>query len=99
VYLGLITDRVPIIPMFYPSHIGYDVPPIPLRDVFDIVRMRKLIGKPILEWQDVKDPKSEAVDNLGCWNVWESVQTGWPRPRSSNSHSHLKLGKQGAKFI
>ncbi|KAF5368391.1 hypothetical protein D9758_002236 [Tetrapyrgos nigripes] len=73
VYLGLITDRVPIIPMFYPSHIGYDVPPIPFRDVFDIDRMRKLIGKPILEWQDLKDPKSEALENLGCWNVWEST--------------------------
>jgi len=69
VYLELITERVPIIPMFYPSHIGYDRPPIAFGDVFDVVRMRKLIGKPIVEWRDVKDPTSEALDTLGCWNV------------------------------
>ncbi|THV07511.1 hypothetical protein K435DRAFT_833398 [Dendrothele bispora CBS 962.96] len=91
IYLGLITERVPILPMFYPSHIGYDKQPIAFSDVFDIDRMRKSIGKPIVEWKDVKDPKSEALDTLGCWNIWETVQNQSPEPRHSNSLAHLKL--------
>jgi hypothetical protein len=33
IYLGLITDRVPIIAEFIPSHIGGHVPPIPFGQV------------------------------------------------------------------
>lgn len=53
-YLGLITDRVPIIAEFIPSHIGGHVPPIPFGEVFDVPRLRKELGKPVLEWREVK---------------------------------------------
>ncbi|KIK70678.1 hypothetical protein GYMLUDRAFT_32719 [Collybiopsis luxurians FD-317 M1] len=95
IYLGFITDRVPVVPMFTPSHIniGAATPPptIAFGDVFDVPRMRNLTGKSILEWRDLKDPHSEVVDDIGCWNVWESVQYHEHFPRRSSVPDHLKL--------
>jgi hypothetical protein len=91
IYLGLITDRIPVLPVFTPSHIGGDKPPIAFGDVFDVPRLSKLLGKPVIEWRDVKDPKSDQVDDLGCWSVWASVQ-GDPNPRDSQVPIHTKLG-------
>ncbi|KAK7465417.1 hypothetical protein VKT23_005395 [Stygiomarasmius scandens] len=91
VYLALITERVPIIPPFTPSHVGWDVTPIAFGDVFDLPRMRKLIGKPILEWREVKKQESETLETLGCWNVWESVQFANAEPRGSAALPILKL--------
>ena len=93
VYLALITERVPIIPPFTPSHVGWDVTPIAFGDVFDLPRMRKLIGKPILEWREVKKQESETLETLGCWNVWESVQFANAEPRGSAALPILKLGR------
>ncbi|KAF8899030.1 hypothetical protein BD779DRAFT_1431621 [Infundibulicybe gibba] len=91
IYLGLITDRVPIIPMFTPSHIGGSVPPIDFGQVFDMARLRKELGKPVLEWYDVKDRQSDSIDELGCWNTWEAVQDHEAFPRRSSLPEHLKL--------
>ncbi|KAJ7492477.1 hypothetical protein FB451DRAFT_1388863 [Mycena latifolia] len=91
IYLGLITDRVPIIPEFIPSHIGGHVPSIPFGEVFDVPRMRNALGKPVLEWRDVKDPNSTFIDEIGCWNIWEAVQYREAYPRRSRSISDLHL--------
>ncbi|KAJ6575269.1 hypothetical protein B0H19DRAFT_635080 [Mycena capillaripes] len=92
IYLGLITDRVPIIPEFIPSHIGGHVPPIPFGQVFDVPRLRNELGKPVLEWREVKDYQNGTfVDDLGCWNVWEAVQYREAFPRRSRIPDDLKL--------
>ncbi|KAF8665360.1 hypothetical protein AX16_000379 [Volvariella volvacea WC 439] len=91
IYLALITDRIPIMPMFTPSHIGSHVPPIPFGEVFDVPRLSKALGKPVLEWRDVKDSASNQVDDIGCWNVWEAVQSREHHPRRSPVPGHLKL--------
>ncbi|KAJ7070890.1 hypothetical protein C8F01DRAFT_1244580 [Mycena amicta] len=91
IYLGLITDRVPIIPMFIPSHVGGSVPPIPFGEVFDVPRLRNELGKPVLEWRDVKDQNSTELDDIGCWNVWESVQYREAFPRRSRIPDDLRL--------
>ncbi|KAK0194202.1 hypothetical protein F5146DRAFT_926365 [Armillaria mellea] len=84
IYLGLITDRVPILPMFTPSHIGPAAPPIAFGDVFDVPRLRQALDRPILEWRDVKDPNSAELDGLGCWNVWEATSQNHAQgPRES----------------
>jgi hypothetical protein len=90
--MALITDRVPIIPMFTPSHIGGHVPPINFGDVFDVPRLRKALGKPVLEWHQVKDQNNAVVDELGCWSVWQSVQAREGSPRFSVVPDLLKLG-------
>jgi hypothetical protein len=92
IYLGLITDRTPIIGKFTPSHVGGHVTPIPFGEVFDVPRLRRLLGRPVLEWHEVKNDSSTVVEELGCWNVWEAVQTAESFPRRSRVPTDLWLG-------
>ncbi|KAJ7492383.1 hypothetical protein FB451DRAFT_530310 [Mycena latifolia] len=91
IYLGLITDRVIILPKFMATHVGYHNPPLPFGDVFDIPRLRRALGKQVLEWKEVKDQNSTVVDDLGCWSVWLSVQTGEKRPRGADVTKRLNI--------
>ncbi|KAF8078913.1 hypothetical protein FPV67DRAFT_1663582 [Lyophyllum atratum] len=91
IYLGVLTDRIPVIPMFTPSHIGGAVPPIDFGLVFDVPRLRKAINMPILEWHEVKDRSSNEIDEVGCWNTWEAVQKNEAYPRRSPIPDRLKL--------
>ncbi|KAF7311040.1 hypothetical protein HMN09_00647500 [Mycena chlorophos] len=91
IYLGLITDRIPVVPMFIPSHVGGHVPPIPFGEVFDVPRLRNLLGTSVLEWRDVKDVASPEIDDIGCWNIWESVQYREAFPRRSRIPDDLNL--------
>ncbi|KAH9942961.1 hypothetical protein B0H21DRAFT_866317 [Amylocystis lapponica] len=91
IYLGTITDRVPIIAMFTPSHIGGDAETIAFGDVFDVPRFTKHSGIPIIEWHQVKDPSSGELEDLGCWDIWEAVQQNEHFPRNSAVLSHLGL--------
>ncbi|KAJ7597465.1 hypothetical protein C8J56DRAFT_920150 [Mycena floridula] len=90
-YLAVITGRIPIMPMFTPSHIGGGVAPVAFGEVFDVPRLRKLMGRPVLEWKEVKDERSEFRDQLGCWNGWEAVQYREANPRYSIVPQHLKI--------
>ncbi|KAF7371260.1 hypothetical protein MSAN_00761800 [Mycena sanguinolenta] len=59
IYLSLLTQRVPILPFFTPTHVKRasglpDVPAIDFGEVFDVPRLSKGIGKPIVEWWQVK---------------------------------------------
>ncbi|EED85211.1 predicted protein [Postia placenta Mad-698-R] len=83
IYLGIITSRVPIIAMFTPSHIGGDAETIPFGDVFDVPRFIRDSGVDMLEWREVKDPGSNEIEDLGCWNIWEAVQYNEHYPRRS----------------
>lgn len=90
VYLGIITDRVTVLPKFTATHIGYHRPGLAFGDVFDLPRLRKALGRQVLEWRDVKDEKSEILDDLGCWSVWLSVSSE-SRPRGEAVTRSLKL--------
>ncbi|KAJ6547863.1 hypothetical protein B0H10DRAFT_2170100 [Mycena sp. CBHHK59/15] len=94
IYLGLITERVPIIPLFTPMHVAEGPshgPTLDFGDVFDIPRLQRALRKPILEWRQVKDPQSKSVDPLGCWNLWEAVQNTNAGPHWTVMHERLKL--------
>lgn len=93
IYLGMITDRVPIVATFVPMHIGSDAPPIRFGDIFDVPRFTKEAGFPLLEWYEVKDAKSEVWDDIGCWDIWEAVQYGEHHARHSVVPEHLRLGE------
>lgn len=93
IYLGLLTNRVPIIAMFTPSHIGGHVPPVDFGEVFDLVRLQEGLRKPVLEWHQVKNRNSSALEEIGCWNIWEAVQDSEAFPRHSFVPLHLNLGK------
>ncbi|KAM6498742.1 hypothetical protein JOM56_006690 [Amanita muscaria] len=82
IYLALVTQRIPIIGSFIPSHLG-NVPPIDFSKVFDVPRLSKLINVPVLEWHEVKDRNSTGVDELGCWDIWSTTEVTSDRPRGS----------------
>ncbi|KAJ8588385.1 hypothetical protein M405DRAFT_740358 [Rhizopogon salebrosus TDB-379] len=91
IYLALLTGRVPIIAKFIPSHVDSRTAPFAFGEVFDIPRLSQAIGSPVLEWHEVKDSESEVLDDLGCWDLWESVQTNDHNPRVSHSLGMLNL--------
>jgi hypothetical protein len=91
IYLALITDRIPILSWFNPSHIG-SAPPVFFGTVFDLPRLRRSLGRPVLEWRDVKHPNDSDIEVLGCWNTWETVQTNEPKPRWTIMPEQLNLG-------
>jgi hypothetical protein len=93
IYLGMITDRVPIVSMFVPMHIGTDAAPILFGDIFDVPRFMREAGFPLLEWYEVKDKQSETWDDIGCWEIWEAVQYGEHRPKDSVVPGLLRLGE------
>ncbi|KAI0964013.1 hypothetical protein AcW1_000933 [Taiwanofungus camphoratus] len=91
IYLGVITDRIPIIAMFTPSHIGDDGGTIAFGEVFDVPRFIKDSGIHIIEWDEVKDLESQELENIGCWNIWEAVQYREHFPRRSGVPGLLGL--------
>ncbi|KJA28528.1 hypothetical protein HYPSUDRAFT_128961, partial [Hypholoma sublateritium FD-334 SS-4] len=91
IYLGSLTNRVPILPQFTPSHIGGGVPPIDFGEIFDVPRLRIEMNRPLIEWHEIKIRNAEAVQELGCWNVWEAVQQHATSPRDSSLTNRLKL--------
>jgi len=91
IYLGVLTNRIPIIAMFTPSHIGGHVPPISFGDVFDVPRLSQAMKIPVLEWYQVKNSSSGEFDEVGCWNIWEASQDREENPRRSSTPDILKL--------
>ncbi|KAI0275007.1 hypothetical protein BC834DRAFT_850667 [Gloeopeniophorella convolvens] len=88
IYLAMITERVPIIGPFTPSHIGGDAGIIPFGEVFDVDYLSKAIGMPVLEWSEVKNTSSQEVEDIGCWSVWQGVQT---RESDHDSQTHEQV--------
>ncbi|KAJ7493293.1 hypothetical protein B0H11DRAFT_2277367 [Mycena galericulata] len=90
IYLGLITERIPIVPPFTPDtnpHVA-SKEYIDFGQVFDIPRLEKEMGQRVLDWSQVKDPKSDELDDLGCWNLEVAV---WKATWRSHRPDNLKL--------
>ncbi|KAG8715214.1 hypothetical protein FRC11_005287 [Ceratobasidium sp. 423] len=93
IYMAKLTDRIPIIPPFTPSHVGSisEVGPLEFGDVFDVPRLANELGMHIIEWREVKHSlldvhKTEGrvqseVEKVGCWSAWalSPVSNGVPR--------------------
>jgi len=95
IYLGTITDRVPIIPPFAPDdHISSSAGVIPFGDIFDLEHLRHVLRSPILEWRDVKNlsyhnPYSSEIEHLGCWSTRDENSKG--PVKAENVVHHLGL--------
>ncbi|KAF8992794.1 hypothetical protein BDQ17DRAFT_1369056 [Cyathus striatus] len=76
-YLATISDRIPIVPPFAPSHhISRSAGVIPFGEIFNLTHLQDTLQKPILEWRDVKDlPPPEdsyaltSKEHVGCWSA------------------------------
>lgn len=87
----MITNRIPILPPV-DSYIGKRPNPMPFSAIFDLPRLRRALNIPVLEWQEVKDPRSEETDILGCWNIFEVDDMRASGPRESRNPISLVLG-------
>ncbi|KAF8506766.1 hypothetical protein F5888DRAFT_1896221 [Russula emetica] len=87
IYLAMLTERVPIIGPFTPSHISGDAGNVLFSDVFDIDYLSDKIGMRVLEWHEVKNLSTPApeIEDIGCWSVWQAVQVREPTPRNTNA--------------
>src|SRR5258708_26577231 len=90
----MITQRVPIIGPFTPSHIGGDAGNALFREVFDIDYLSEKIGMPVLEWHEVKNLSAPEIEDIGCWSVWQAVQVRESTPRGTNALYRQGLGEQ-----
>ncbi|KAF9567935.1 hypothetical protein CPC08DRAFT_626000 [Agrocybe pediades] len=99
IYMGLVSERIPIVPPFGPDHhIPHDAGIIPFGDIFNLSRAREAMHMPILEWRDLKHlpslksgqaPPAEEREQLGCWSTRPGNN---PNPlRVSSVVDHLKL--------
>ncbi|KAF7345634.1 hypothetical protein MVEN_01582800 [Mycena venus] len=95
IYLSILTQRVPIMPFFTPTHVAklssVPVPPIDFGVVFDVPRLAKGLGKPVIEWWQVKDRNSTTIDPLGCWNVWQAVGKSNKGPHFTTAPKRLNV--------
>ena len=94
IYIGLISERVPIVHYFNWDVPGTptDVRTLPFSEVFDLDRLSNEIQMPVVEWDEVKDPRSTEMEELGCWNVWEAVQYRDHNPRWPFNNTWAKQG-------
>lgn len=92
IYLGLLTNRVPVIPPHVPMHVGVEANDFEFGKIFDIPKLRTLLGHPVIEWRDVKN--GIELDHIGCWTVWATAE-GKPdgEPRGSRLQYSLHLGE------
>jgi hypothetical protein len=88
-----LTERVPIIGPFTPSHVGDNAGNIPFSEVFDIDYLSERIGIPVLEWNEVKNVSTPEIENIGCWSVWQGVKVH-DSPRRTDALRLQGLGEQ-----
>ena len=96
----MLTERVPIIGPFTPSHIGGDAGNVLFSEVFDIDYLSDKIGMPVLEWHEVKNLSTQTpeIEDIGCWSIWQAVQVREPGPRLNNALQLQGLGEQNACY-
>ena len=90
----MLTERVPIVGPFTPSHIGGSENAL-FSEVFDIDYLSDKIGMPVLEWNEVKNLSTQTpeIEDIGCWSVWQAVQVREPKPRITGALSLQGLGE------
>ncbi|KAG8906710.1 hypothetical protein FRB99_006308 [Tulasnella sp. 403] len=90
IYLSILTGRVAVIPPHVPVHVGVEANEFLFSDVWDLPRLRRTVGHPMIEWADIKSGISQ--DHIGCWSVWQTVD-GQPhsKPRGSRLNYALHL--------
>jgi hypothetical protein len=90
-----LTERVPIVGQFTPSHIGGGAGNALFSEVFDIDYLSDKIGMPVLEWHEVKDLSTQAheIETIGCWSLWQAVQEREPGPRINGALQQQGLGE------
>ncbi|KIM39500.1 hypothetical protein M413DRAFT_446996 [Hebeloma cylindrosporum] len=101
IYLGFLSDRIPIIPPFGPGpHISRSAGLVPFGRIFNLTRARIELHKPLLEWSDVKDlpsptsiqsPPDSEREPLGCFSTRPDFDPHPNRVREIVDHLQLDI--------
>ncbi|KAF9518214.1 hypothetical protein BS47DRAFT_1256054, partial [Hydnum rufescens UP504] len=98
IFLAQITNRIPIIGPFVPSHVGNgeEAGFVPFGDVFDVPRLAEAMHFPLLEWRDVKKPTVPGADRetfggWTAWSRWDSIRRGLPRGNQVEGNLSLEV--------
>ncbi|EAU91093.2 hypothetical protein CC1G_03261 [Coprinopsis cinerea okayama7 len=96
IYLGFLSDRVPILPPFVPDdHIPQSAGALPFTSVFKFHHLRQHLRISILEWSQVKrlpglrssNPNSlysnPNVESIGCWSTLPEEDGQFVYPRNT----------------
>jgi len=95
IYLGAISNRVPIIPPFVPyHHIDESAGILLFSEIFDLPYLRSMLRRPIIEWEDIKaEPSDEAsIEPIGCWSAWATGNVREHAPRYNTLRISQLLG-------
>lgn len=98
IYLATLTNRIPIIPSFEPSHFGSlnEADPLHFGDVFDVPFLMSKLDFPIVQWHEIKQldssAKDRALEQIGCWSVRAGNQASGGFPGDWTSKNMFKLG-------
>jgi hypothetical protein len=91
---------VPILPRLGASHGHFshanDMKSLRFGEIFDLPRLSKALGMPILEWDNVKNFTSDTFDEIGCWSIWYTV-TG--KLHGLRGLDDIKLGRLGSPTV
>ncbi|EJT99488.1 hypothetical protein DACRYDRAFT_55580, partial [Dacryopinax primogenitus] len=84
-FLSLLTERIPVLGPFVPSHLSPSAGYLPFSEVFDLPLLAHELHTPILEWSDVKrveDDLQGEREAVGCWSTWAGWEWGNGQGRS-----------------
>ena len=101
-YLSILTKRVPVIPPFLPSHFGTleDADAMNFGDIFDVPLLSSKLGKPVIEWSELKLLNSPTeggpgplVEKIGCWSLHAGNKASGGIPGDHFGLRAFKLGQ------
>lgn len=71
IYVGMLSNRIPILPPVSRTH-HFSAPnfQLYLSNVFDLERLSESLRHPLLEWHQVKKRDSTVSEVLGGWSHW-----------------------------
>nr|GAT55609.1 predicted protein [Mycena chlorophos] len=93
IYLGQETNRIAVLPYHTSTHLPWEAQgQLSFGEAFDVPRLAKALGRPVLEWNDIKLWNGTQVtwDAIGCWDLWSKLSED-KAPRESYGVTH-RLG-------
>ncbi|KAJ7070566.1 hypothetical protein C8F01DRAFT_1106888 [Mycena amicta] len=91
IYLGQQTNRIAVLPHHTSTHLPWKAQDkLPFGEAFDVPRLAKALGRPVVEWRDIKQYNTTKSDKIGCWDVWTPA-SGESSERDSTVYPRLHL--------
>ncbi|KAG7448143.1 uncharacterized protein BT62DRAFT_755789 [Guyanagaster necrorhizus] len=91
IYLGILSDRIAILPPFAPfDHVQASAGILHFGDVFNLPFARNKLRLSVVEWSDVKDTAASSNssgerESLGCWSTWAASNLHERKPRQADA--------------